>query len=87
MKVRFFPKTEAVRNVLVGRINDTQAALEEVAKSINDVELPYAIVLPGQTEMLKSSHLAHTADLNDLKSQLSLLESHGPPEVMCEIDL
>lgn len=84
MKVRFYPKTEAVRNVLVDRIKSAQVATEEVAKSINEASL---IVIPGHLEALKASHMAHNSDLCELREQLALLESHGPPEVMCEIDL
>ncbi len=86
MKIRFYPKTESVRNVLVGRINEAQELFEEdasaVANAVNNL-----VKVPGELEMLTRMAEASSIRVKDLKSQLTLLESHGPPEVMCEIEL
>lgn len=86
MRVRFYPKTEAVRNVLIERLDRAVANLAEDAEAHKRAKEAW-VQVPSELAGLQLMVDADVQGIEDLKSQLSLLESHGPPEVMCEIDL
>lgn len=89
MKIRFYPKTKTVRTLLQGRLD---ALNERIFNNEAEVAtLKNRAIQAFQVEADIRSILTHnkllTTDADALQDQLALLASHGPEEVMAEVEV
>ncbi len=86
MKVRIYPKTEAVRSILTDRIGEHERVISE-----NNTELAKlnatGMYAPSTELSLRNSSVLCERSIVDLKRQVTLLDSHGQPESLVEIEL
>lgn len=87
MRIRFYPKTDVVKNML-------RLAVEHETSLLNEEETKLAklnssiVKLPGDHQIDGLSKVQLLRESTQyLKDKLTLLDSHSPPEVMAEIDL
>ena len=80
MKIRIFPKKDTIRAMMVSRMEELMAQVDELNEAIpgmtDEEERDYAELL------LKNSKQA----VELVQETINVLDSHSPPEVMVELD-
>ncbi len=86
MKLRLFPKTADVRSVLVSRIEESQRIVGEAETKLARLTATGLVFSTG-TGADQVLIEATKRNVEALNHQVQMLDSHGLPEVMMEIDL
>lgn len=88
MKLRFYPKTYTVRELLLKRIAEAKKGLEEDVASLEKARDPKALIV-GVADPQHLEHLVKAGEqlVADRMDELAMLDSHAPSEVLCEIEV
>ncbi len=87
MKVRFYPKTKDIISLVSGRIDVATAGLSEAKASQKEIESRTLYTPDADKRKAAACVASWEEEVSELQSQLFLLVSHLPPEMMAEIDL
>ena len=85
IKVRFYPKVEKVKSILIMAIGKEEGVIRDCETKLSQINNT-SLYLPGETSWgeLKRKSLERKQVLEE---RLELLNSHDPPEVAAEIEL
>ena len=85
MRIRFYPKTQTVRDYIQAKLDDANAKVFDLEAKLEASGQPRQLYTdPGP---LRASIALHTAVAEAAAMHLMFLETHDPPEVMAEIEL
>lgn len=84
MKLRIYTKKETVLQQLLEEKGDLEDLLADTETALGEQVI---ILDPSKESRLKSNAVVYQNRLKELMTQVTLIESHGAPEVLLELDI
>ena len=87
MKIRFYPKADVVLAQLQRRVESTVGDLDEAKAKLSALSESKLFIQEYDKRVAQDVVDKLEADVQRLRDERDLLESHSPPEVMAEIEV
>ncbi len=87
MKLRIYPKTETVKDLLQARLDDANNEIFDLEAKLETLQQSRLVAVNGDQKSLATLIELRTQMADRLTDELVLLHSHSPSEVMVELDI